>query len=111
MEVLQIILLQFSFYNCLIPELNLICVLNAVSWEEKKKKKECWAFLFWSVAVWQVPAPVLHTQCGKLPNAAQILEETKACEIASLLPCKCLSCRANFAGVSRGAMPEVKSTG
>lgn len=39
MEVLQIILLQFSFYNCLIPELNLICVLNAVSWEEKKKKK------------------------------------------------------------------------
>lgn len=59
--------------------------------------------------MWQVPAPALRTQCGKLPNAAKIVEETKACEIADLLPCERLSRRVDSAGVSWGAAPEVKA--
>lgn len=53
--------------------------------------------------MWQVPAPALHT------DAAKIVEETKACEIADLLPCERLSRRVDLAGVSWGAAPEIKA--
>lgn len=73
------------------------------------RKKERWTFLFWSVAVGQVPAPAPHARCGKLPNAAKIVEEPNACETADLPPCKRSSRRVNLAEVSWGAAPEVKA--
>lgn len=61
----------------------------------------CWAFLF--------PAPALRTRCHELPNAAKIVDETKASERADLLPRTRLSRRVSLAGVSWGAAPEVKA--